>query len=240
MIHSDQGEEDKKTNLSERRKKSRFKAASRGWGRRERKVDRRGVSRPPDKEAVAERLKQLRKFRWSSYRGYAGYEEAPEWLDSAVLLGRVQGDGEGYRELVEDRVRQGVSEDWWTKIRWGIVLGGERFARKVRGRIKVDRESGGRDVLRTALGFEDIVGKVERIKRAKWVDFRDRHGDWGRDLALWAAQRYSGLTLMEIGEKVGGLDYTGVSMAIRRLEARAQKNRKLRSAIKRLRKECEK
>lgn len=67
----------------------------------------------------------------------------------------------------------------------------------------------------------------------------ERH-DWGRDLALWAGRRYSGRILGEIGEKVGGLDYTAVSMAIKRLEAKAQEDRVIRSALKRLKKECDK
>src|SRR6185503_2026748 len=38
------------------------------------------VSRPPKPAIVAERLRLLREFRWSSYRGYAGYCGPLEWV----------------------------------------------------------------------------------------------------------------------------------------------------------------
>ena len=46
------------------------------------------------------------------------------------------------------RVEEGVA----AKIRWGLVLGGERIARKVRGRIQVHREHEGRVELERRLG----------------------------------------------------------------------------------------
>jgi chromosomal replication initiation ATPase DnaA len=48
------------------------------------------------------------------------------------------------------------------------------------------------------------------------------------------------MTLRELGAKAGGLDYTGVSMAIKRLEARLQVDRALRKTTKQLDAICEK
>jgi hypothetical protein len=53
----------------------------------------------------------------------------------------------------------------------------------------------------------------------------NRHGDWGRDAALWFGRRAGRLPLGELGKLAGGLDYALVSKAIarfgRRLEADA-------------------
>jgi hypothetical protein len=92
--------------------------------------------------------------------------------------------------------------------------------------------------LRKLRSFNELVEKVERIKREKWEEFRDRHGDWGRDLVLWAGRRYSGLTLAELGTKVGGVHYTTVLLAIKRLGVRSRSVRDLRRAMRRLDKEC--
>jgi chromosomal replication initiation ATPase DnaA len=81
---------------------------------------------------------------------------------------------------------------------------------------------------------------VERVKRERWEAFRDRYGDWGRDLALWAGRQYAGLTLRELGDRAGGADYTAVAMAIRRLPPHARRNRSLRDAMRRVAKKCEK
>jgi hypothetical protein len=79
---------------------------------------------------------------------------------------------------------------------------------------------------------------VERIKGEKWEVFRDRYGDWGRDLVLWAGRCFAGLKLRELGAQAGRVDYSSVGMGIRRLESRARRDRNLRSAMKRLTREC--
>ena len=71
----------------------------------------------------------------------------------------------------------------------GLVLGAERFAKKVRGRIQVSREHEGQDTLNRRYSFDEIVGMVARIKGEKWGKFRDCYGDWGRNLVLWASPK---------------------------------------------------
>ncbi len=208
----------------------------------ERAAQRAGLTAPPSPEQVQRRLEELRGYKWSSYRAYAGYQKNPPWLDSQTLLERLgrttAGRSENYRELVEDRVRQGVAESPWQQLKWGLVLGGERFASKVRGHLRVHGESQGQRDLRKQWSFDAIVQKVERIKGERWEQFRDRHGDWGRDVALWAGWRYAGLTLAELGVHVGGIHYTSVLQAIKRLATRSRSVRALRQTMDRLDREC--
>ena len=56
---------------------------------------------------------------------------------------------------------------------------------------------------------------VEAVKGEAWIEFRDGHGDWGRDLALYLARRHCGLTLAKLGARAGGLRYAAVGQAIR-------------------------
>ena len=210
-----------------------------GLGKHERAGQRRGLAQPPTKEQVERRLKVLREHEWSSYAAYGGYRKSPDWMARGELLRRAGEHGErSYRELIEGRVLQGQEESLGAKVRWGLVLGGARFARKVRGRIRVNREHEEQEALSHRRSWAEIVASVERIKREDWEAFRDRYGDWGRDLALWAGRRYGGLSLRELGERAGGMDYTAVAMAIRRLARRARQVRALRLATKRLTAEC--
>jgi REP element-mobilizing transposase RayT len=186
-----------------------------GQGKRRRAADRAGVSRPPTVEEVKRRLDKLRRYRWSSYRAYAGYCRMPGWLDSEVLLARAGGAAK-YRKTVEDRIRQGVEESPWEQVKLGIVLGTAEFAEKVRARLKSGREMAEKRGLRKHLGFEDVVAVVERLTGEKWGAFCERHGDKRRDLVLWVARRHTGLTLAELGRKAGGMDYAAVTMAVRR------------------------
>jgi putative transposase len=211
--------------------------SSKGFGKKERAAERLGWKKP-DKEQVKKRLDDIRNFEWSSYRTYGGYGAKPDWLETGTLLRRVKDGEAGYRSFVEDRIRQGTEEDVISKVKWGLVLGGERFAKKVRARVKIDRESLGQKELRKRKSFEDVVKAMERLKGEDWKDFRDRHGDCGRDLVLSCARRCTGLTLRELGVKVGGLDYTGVSLAILRVDQRAKRDDSLRRVMKQLNANC--
>ncbi len=63
------------------------------------------------------------------------------------------------------------------------------------------------------VGWERMVRSVESIKGEEWESFRDRHGDWERELALWLGRRQGRLTLAELA---GGLDYTAAGAAVSR------------------------
>jgi len=73
---------------------------------------------------------------------------------------------------------------------------------------------------------------VERLKGLKWDDLVDRHGDWGRDLALYLGRRLGGMKLKELGREVGGADYAAVSMAVKRFERRVGAEKKLAQLVK--------
>ena len=185
----------------------------------------------------------MRKYPWSSYRAYAGYAQAPRWLDCRELLGRMGKGGfaaqtKAYRSMFEGRIRQGVEEDLWSQVRWGVVLGSERFARKVRGRIRVSAETTGRRELQARRDFAEVVGMVERLKGEPWSEFRDRYGDWGRDLALWAGRRFCGMKLSELGAKAGGIADSAVTLALQRLQDKARRQGKIARAMKSIVREC--
>ncbi len=190
-----------------------------GWGKREKAAERIGLETPPP-ELIAARLETLRGYRWSSYPAYAGYRASPPWLKTEAILARVSGGPSGYRKLAEERLTQGAREPLWARLRWGVVLGGESFADGLRKVMHIGRETAGRRSLRGEASWPDVVRAVERVKGEPWDEFRDRYGDWGRDLALWVARRHSGLTLRALGEAVGGMDYSAVSEAVRHFQRR--------------------
>ncbi len=45
-----------------------------------------------------------------------------------------------------------------------------------------------------------------------------RRGDWGKPMLMWLARRYCGLTLRELGEEMGGMDYAAVCAGIGRFD----------------------
>ncbi len=66
---------------------------------------------------------------------------------------------------------------------------------------------------------------VEWVKGEKWVEFRDRHGDRGRDLVLYLGRRLCGLKLKELAAAVGLPNYSVVATNTKRYEQRLQSDR---------------
>jgi hypothetical protein len=79
--------------------------------------------------------------------------------------------------------------------------------------------------------WQVIVAALERVKGEAWQQFGQRHGDWGRDAALWLGRRAGRLRLAQLGELVGGLDYAAVGQAVARFGRRLEREPSLRRSI---------
>lgn len=196
--------------------------------KRQQSASRRTGLAAPRSALVVERLTRLRQYRWSSYRSYAGYEIGVNWLWRQPLDrlcgGRTQAERlAAVREYTEQPVRQGVLERPWDRLVGGLVLGSEAFARQLRKNLRANaREQPALRKLEGRLNWTDIVWALEQVKGQKWEDFSQRHGDWGRDAALWLGRRRGRYTLSELGRLAGGLDYAAVGQAISRFGKRLQ------------------
>jgi REP element-mobilizing transposase RayT len=206
------------------------RTAELGWGKAQRQAERTGVGAAPSPAMVAERLKRLRTYQWSSYRAYAGYARPPEWLVLETILGAAGSDSAGrqaaYRRRVEGAVQQSVPPTVWERLQAGLALGSAEFADRVRRWLKPEREKPAKRPLRARASLSDIVAWVEREKGEPRAAFWRRRGDWGRPLALWAGRRYGGMTLRELGQ-AAGMDYGAVTMLVRRFVARAGRDQEL-------------
>jgi putative transposase len=199
-----------------------------GWGKEKKKAESLGLVKPTA-DIVNQRLGTLRKHRWSSYGSYAGYEKIPAWLSVSDVLSRVKGGRDGYRKKAEAQLTQDVEENVWSKLKWGAVLGSEKFAEGIRKRVKVMRETPAKRELSRKTNWDAIVEAIEKVKGEPWVQFRDRHGDWGRDMAFWIARRRGGMTLKELAKKAGEIDYAAVSEAVRHFE----RHKRMKSNVQR-------
>jgi len=197
----------------------------------------------PDRETVTRRLAELRTYPWSSYRAYAGYVEIPKWLSTKDILRRASRKKDQrvgtYRKDIRHRLTKGVEPKLKERLADSLAIGAEEFKSKIRKIARDGREITGTRKLRKRMAFEDVVGIVEKISRKKQVVFMNQHGDWARPLLLWAAQKYTGMTLKQIGEAAGGMDYTAVAMAIKRFKEKAADDPDLRHIMNEAKHECE-
>jgi hypothetical protein len=78
------------------------------------------------------------------------------------------------------------------------------------------------------------VAVVEQAKGESWSQFSQRHGDWGRDAALWLGRKHGRYKLRELGELAGAMDYAAVGQAVSRFTKRLQARRELRRQVRKL------
>ncbi len=210
-----------------------------GLGKADRKQYNAGRRAEPSAEEEGRWLAVLRGYKWSSYGAYAGYERGAEWLTRRVLLGRLRRKGrrpeEIYRREVESQIKGQQKESPWLALHAGAVLGTKTFLARVRQVAEGDEgEQPGLKALRVRFSFEDVVRAVEKEKGERWDQFRDRRGDWGRDLALLVARRKCGMTQKTLGEAVGGLRAVAVNIAMRRMANRLEKDMSLKQIYDRI------
>ena len=86
------------------------------------------------------------------------------------------------------------------------------------GLENIGRETDGKRELRRRLSFQDVSGTLEETYGMDWAALLGRYGDPVKWLVLRIARRYTGMTLAELGEAAGGMDYAAVGMALRRLD----------------------
>ena len=216
------------------------RVAGLGPDQRRRAAGRAGVVGKRRPGVLAERLRLLREFRWSSYRGYAGYGPLLGWVWREPLgrlcVGRTVAERRAaLREYTEQPVREGAIERPWDRLVARVVLGSEAFARRLRREVGGNRRGHQRPKgLSRPVAWGEIVSALERAKGERWAEFSGRYGDWGRDAALWLGRRQGRLTLGELGRLAGGMDYAAVGQAVSRFGRRLAKEARLRHRLRRV------
>jgi putative transposase len=197
-----------------------------------RRARQQGLGQNGSPEVLKARLALLRDYRWSSYRAYAGYEKPPPWLDSEAVLalggGPVKERRKRYRADCQANVSDGDTEKPWEGLVGGLVLGSAEFAEALVG-SKSDAPVA--RALSSRPSFAEVVRVMEGIKGEPWLAFRDRRGDWGRDLVLHLGRELGALTLPQLQAEVATGSAMAVSAALRRFRQRLHKEKALRKPL---------
>ena len=179
------------------------------------------------KGTPAELRTRLRAYRWSSYRGYAGLEKPFPFVGEELVLGELQAPKRGerlrYRKFVEEGLLREV-ENPFEAVRWQTILGSESFAQKIQDRLR-GLERHGREVTAVRRGAKRVLPR-EIIKHvAERYDVTEKslleRGGYGlraRNVAMALMWERCALTLREIGELFGGIDYAAVAQRIHRIK----------------------
>lgn len=173
-----------------------------------------------------QRRGSLRAYRWSSYRGYAGLEKRFGFVEEELVLGELQASKKGerlrYRRFVEEGLVREI-ENPFEAVQWQAILGSESFARKIQDRLR-SLERHGREVTAVRRAAKRVSPvEVIRLVAQSYVVPEDslmKRGSYGleaRNVAMALVWQRCALTLREIGQMFGGIDYAAVAQRIRRI-----------------------
>lgn len=192
-----------------------------GLDKNQKKVEAKGLLRPSSSQ-ILERMKILRAYHWSSFGFYTGQEPViPIWLDRTEIMMSLPSQRPlmHYRELAVQRVSNEFDSDVLEKLIGRLALGSEGFIKQTRKLVgEIDRNIDCRKELKKRVSWEHLIQLAEAIRKESWDIIRTRHGDVGRAVVFRLARQYCGMTLKEIGNQAGKLDYAAVSDLIRRYE----------------------
>lgn len=176
-----------------------------------------------------ERRDRLRRYRWSSYRGYAGLEKAMSFVEEETVLGELQGPRRRerlrYRRFVEEGLVREIANPF-EAVRWQAVLGSEDFVQKIQDRMR-GLQGQRREVTAVRRGAKRIspLGVVQAVAKSYGLPAKDllKRGGYGleaKNMAMWMVWEKCELSLREIGELFGGIDYAAVAQRIKRIKTR--------------------
>jgi len=184
----------------------------------------------PTPEMLAKRRRALEAYAWSSYPAYAGWKKTPEWLvvDTVLCGGKKRTLTEqrnAYRRYVEGVLQESLPDSPLEQAIGGLLLGAAAWVEKMRRRLKGDRvEQKALRRLESRPDWNEVRTAVEKVKKEPWASFAERHGDWGRDVALYLGRRYTGLSLRALAAETGLDSYQTTAQAIHRIVVRMQKD----------------
>ena len=192
----------------------------------------------PTPERVRQRLAVLRTYRWSSYPCYAGQRKAPPWLTVRDVLtsGRSAGlavQQRAYRQSAETTVGQSDVETALPPALGGLLRGSASWLAALRRQLHGDAcEQGALQPLAIRPDWERIRQAVEQVQGEPWTQFAERHGDVGRDLALYVLRQEGGLSLRAAGQLVGLAQYRAAAQALHRMNRRLPTDQRLQRLLK--------
>jgi chromosomal replication initiation ATPase DnaA len=121
------------------------------------------------------------------------------------------------------KANKGKTENPLKEVYGRVILGGEEFAEKIKEMLKgkgLSQEIIARKKLTEHPAIEEVIEAVGMVCGVNKGTILDKGGkeNRARKMALYLAQRYSGLSNEEIGVQFSGIHYSAVSKAAARVK----------------------
>jgi hypothetical protein len=139
-----------------------------------------------------------------------------------------------YRRYVEEGMKK-ENRNPLKSIYGGAILGSGEFIRELLGKGEVkdlkSEEISCRRQLKATREMEDLIVDVSSYYNVPPAEALEGKGAM-RDIAIYLGKKYTGLTNREIGERFGGLSYSGVTRVSQRFCEKMAGDRTLRRQVR--------
>jgi hypothetical protein len=190
----------------------------------------------PVRSKVVERPEQ---YRWSSYPGYIGKGKEYKWVEYSWILSQFGSrrlrTKRKYREYTQEALKKKV-ESPLKSLHSQVILGGEGFVKRIKGMLTgkaLSHEIIERKRLMEYPLLEEVIRIVARAFKIdeEVIKGKGSRANTARKVALYLAQRYTGLSNKAIGDLFGGIHYSAVSKASERLREEMISDKRLSKLI---------
>lgn len=194
---------------------------------------------------VKNRIEYLRRYEWSTYRGYISSGRRLDFVEYGPMLALMEVKRSKQRKAYRKYVEAGIAEtdrEWKDAMKESrLGIGGELFRRQIWDKHTDLLEGRGKkeDVSLRKTSRRVEVGKILEAVAAEYgVDagrIRERQrGTWLRPVAAKMLCRYGGLTQRDAAAIMNLKTGVAVSAQIRSLETERSENRLLRRHLDRI------
>ena len=184
-----------------------------------------------------EKYRTLTNYKWSSLGGYLSARKREEFVNYGTTLEYMGGDNRKGRQAYRQFIISGLGSDVENPLKRGIkhgIIGDEDFVSGVTEKF-VKKESAEREqpAIRALKKPDQLIKLyVEHIGSTGSDICRRGKKSTERATLMELLYRFCNVTQSEIGKLVGGIDYSAVSQARRRLRIRMEKDQKLKENFK--------
>ncbi|UCD05394.1 MAG: transposase [candidate division WOR-3 bacterium] len=168
-----------------------------------------------------ERWRYLKMYPWSSFVGYLSAKLSVKFVAYDLIINMV-GNRRAYQRFLFDGIRDGV-KDIFEDVRFQTILGGDAFVTMVtneyleRGSLR--EQPMYRDMVVRAIAPSEVIACCAEVLSVEISKIKARSSCGViRGIVADMLYRYSGINQREIGELLGGIEYTAVNMLRCRLQ----------------------
>ena len=180
------------------------------------------------RKSLEERWRALLKYKWSSLPGYLSVRRRQGFIDYRTVLDYMGGDNRKGREEYRRFIQEGIAQEQGSPLKIGKghgIVGGVEFIGWIKEKFLGEATSQREQPAVRALGKEyrpgDLIENYVNLTGQSKKDMCSRNTrSIERAMLMELLYRFCRITQCEIGKLVGGIDYSTVSNARRRLRTK--------------------